>query len=122
MKISTISRNGLLAIFWLIAITWLSTRGGISLPGFKLIATDKLAHACSYALLVWLILLSVKHRTAAIFAGVWLFASLYGALMEWVQYRFFPNRFFEVDDMLANTIGAALSAAIFAVTHRKLKE
>lgn len=122
MILNNISRNGLLAFFWLLAITWLSTRGGISLPGFSLIATDKLAHACSYGLLVWLILLSAKHRSTSLFVGVWAFASLYGAFMEWIQYSYFPNRFFEVDDMLANAIGAALSAAVFAITHRKTKE
>lgn len=121
MTRNNISRNGLLAFLWLIAITWLSTRGGISLPGFKLIATDKLAHACAYGLLVWLVLSAAKNRTTTLLVGVWGFASLYGAFMEWVQYRFFPNRFFEVDDMVANAIGAALSLAFFVVTHRKNK-
>lgn len=103
------------AVLWLLAITWLSTRGGIPLPGFNLIGTDKLAHAAAYGLLFWTIYRAFplqNHASALVF---WLFASLYGALMEWVQFTYFPNRLFEYDDMLANAIGAFIAWSVLGL-------
>jgi VanZ family protein len=33
--------------------------------------------------------------------------------MEWVQGTFYPNRFFEYYDMLANTAGAILAGTVY---------
>lgn len=103
----------LFAALWWLAITWLSTRGGVPLPGFSLLQTDKLAHAAAYALLVFLCLSSLKSVSNRHYFLFFLLAFCYGAIMEWVQYRFFPNRFYELDDMLANGIGAAASILVF---------
>lgn len=100
------------AMIWLVAIVFLSTKGGVSVPSFDLLQTDKLAHAAAYALLVWLLLWGMSRRPGnrsnwwghGLLAVV--FATAFGALMEWVQFRFFPDRCFEHDDMLANAIGA----------------
>lgn len=100
-------------LLWLIGITWLSTRGGIPLPGFHLIGTDKLAHAAAYGLWVWLALSAVRPQKWTQALPVALFAFSYGALMEWVQFRFFPDRFFEYDDMTANGIGSIVSMLFF---------
>lgn len=102
------------ALIWLIIITFLSTKGGISMPKFNLFQMDKLAHASAYALLSWLILfglLRANGQTPGLRLGllVFLFAAGYGALMEVVQYTWFPNRLFEFDDMLANAAGAGLA-------------
>ena len=99
------------AFVWLLVITYLSTSPGISMPGFTLISSDKLAHAAAYALLTWLLLLGLPEafrRWRGLPRHVWLcgFAVAYGAFMEWVQATFFPYRVFELDDMLANAIGA----------------
>ncbi|MBL7795171.1 MAG: VanZ family protein [Saprospiraceae bacterium] len=105
------------AFAWLIAIVFLSTKGGVSMPSFDLFQTDKLAHAGAYALLTGLILWGTTRRTGSArwIHGVAtvLFASAFGALMEWVQFRFFPDRFFEYDDMLANAIGALAGWWVF---------
>lgn len=107
------------AIIWLIIITYLSTRGTMPMPKFNLIGADKFGHAAAYGLLTWLILLGatrMKGRTSLLFSaqlGIFLFATGYGILMEFVQANFFPNRFFEYDDMLANTIGAAMGWFFF---------
>lgn len=98
------------ALIWLIGITILSTGANVPMPKFNLIGPDKLAHAGAYALLAWLVLygyqkVSGKPGTKAL-VYIWLFAAGYGVLMEFVQGAFFPNRFFEFDDMLANAIGA----------------
>jgi VanZ family protein len=103
----------LLPIIWFLTITWLSTKGGISLPGFKLIGTDKLAHAAAYALLSWLLLKAYNSKNTSVYRNVWLFAFVYGAFMEFIQFTFFPNRFFEFDDMLANGIGAGIGVLVY---------
>jgi len=107
------------AFAWLIAIVFLSTKGGVSMPSFDLFQTDKLAHAGAYALLAGLILWGAARQQGADRIrwrhglAVVLFASAFGALMEWVQFRFFPDRFFEYDDMLANAIGALAGWGMF---------
>lgn len=104
------------ALFWLVIITILSTRGGVQLPKFDLIGADKLGHAAAYCLLVWLILFGAARsgRTGFLWGlGAFLFATVYGIFMEFIQLNFFPGRFFEYDDMLANAIGALLGWAAF---------
>ena len=105
------------AVLWLIAITFLSTRGTVSMPRFNLIGADKFGHAMAYGLLVWLILLGISRvKSCDSFShrlGVFLFATGYGILMEFVQANFFPGRFFEYDDMLANAIGAVIGWLVF---------
>lgn len=108
-------RRWALPLAWLLCITWLSTKGGISLPGFKLIGTDKLAHAAAYGTLVWLLSLAFPPENQRQAFSIWLFASLYGALMEWVQFTWFPNRMFEYDDMIANATGALLAWGVLWV-------
>lgn len=102
------------AAIWLVIVTFLSTSGGVPLPKFDLFSADKIGHAGAYAVLVWLLLWGVwktKNREAT--AGekflIFALAAGYGAFMEWVQGTFFPGRFFEYDDMLANAAGAFLA-------------
>jgi VanZ family protein len=107
------------AFVWLMIITKLSTMPGLQLPKFELISMDKLAHAFVYAVFVWLALYGIsknKGRKPTLNEGFIAFfvAASYGAFMEWVQGTFFPGRFFEYDDMLANAFGAAVAWAIFA--------
>jgi VanZ family protein len=100
------------AFAWLVFVTVLSTMPGVQLPRFNLIGTDKLAHAFVYGVLVWLILRGVARAgmRISLWMGLAAFACSagYGAFMEWVQGTFFPGRFFEWDDMIANTFGAAV--------------
>lgn len=101
------------ALIWLVIITMLSTGPGVPLPEVKLVTTDKLAHAAAYAVLCWLILRTWKNAGLTPILWTVLFCAGYGALMEWVQGTFYPNRFFEYYDMLANTIGAILSGIVW---------
>lgn len=102
------------ALAWLIAITYLSATPAVQLPRFQLFSSDKLAHAAAYALLAWLFAQGLRANThgrdfsLSQLALVFLLPALYGAVMEWMQGAFFPNRFFEYDDMLANAVGAAI--------------
>ncbi len=37
----------------------------------------------------------------------------YGILMELIQYGFFPNRYFEVQDIIANIIGSLIGLYLY---------
>lgn len=116
------------AAIWLTVVTFLSTSGGVQLPKFNLFSADKIGHAGAYAVLVWLLLWGIwksKNREA-LSAEKWLVFALatgYGAFMEWVQGTFFPGRFFEFDDMLANAAGAflamMLAVPLYKIVNRK---
>ncbi|MDO8368032.1 MAG: VanZ family protein [Saprospiraceae bacterium] len=103
---------------WLVAVTFLSVSSNVPMPKVVLFSPDKLAHAGAYGVLVWLLSWGIsksKGRTTTIGELLVIFfsATAYGALMEWVQGTFFPNRFFEYDDMLANAAGAFLAAMLY---------
>ncbi|MEM9917236.1 MAG: VanZ family protein [Bacteroidota bacterium] len=106
---------------WSLLILFLSTGPGVDLPEklVDLLAPDKWAHAFVYAVMTVLMLwafqktdLLTKSRylwwTIAI-----IFCSSYGILMEWIQQTFFPNRYFEVLDILANIIGSFTGAYLY---------
>lgn len=105
------------ALLWLIAVTLLSVMPGNAVPKFDLASSDKFGHTMAYALLTWLIFRGFRidnGRSANWKEGMVIvcLSSGYGILMEFVQATFFPSRFFEVDDMLANTFGALIAAVV----------
>lgn len=100
----------LLAGVWAIFILFLSTIGiGINLPSTwdSIIGWDKLAHAFVYFVLVYFLFrgfaLQKPNLESSIYA--FLISASYGILMEIVQYSFFPNRYFEFLDIIANIVG-----------------
>lgn len=100
------------AFIWLLIITYLSvTSNRIPVPQFQLLSFDKLAHAAAYGFLVLLLWYGHQGRSdLGRYWGIAVFtaASAFGAMMEWVQATWFPHRFYELDDMIANVAGAAL--------------
>ena len=103
------------ALIWSAIILSLSISPGISLPPswMDLIGWDKLGHLVFYAILVitWAWGYQKRgHTTLRWSIGI---SILYGILLEWVQYAFFPNRYFEVLDIIANIIGVLIGARIF---------
>jgi VanZ family protein len=112
------------AFLWLLFISGLSVMPGVQLPSISLFTTDKLAHAVVYGVLMFLILsgfAKARSRRPGLREGLLalLVAGGYGVLMEFVQYKFIPGRFYEVDDMLANLSGAAAAWAGSFVWYRK---
>jgi VanZ family protein len=99
------------AIVWAVFILWASTSGGVKLPepGFRLLEPDKIAHCAAYfvfgSLVLWAFykkgLLDTRRKIWSV-AG----CALYGILMEILQFSFFPGRYFEVNDIIANIIGS----------------
>lgn len=110
------------ALIWALIILILSTMPSVQLPE-SFISPDKFAHAFIYGILVILILHGLKKSDILTKKNIWLtilISASYGCLMEIIQYAFFPGRFFEMGDNLANTIGCFLGWLIFDkfVKHR----
>lgn len=108
------------AITSLAAITYFSTSPRAPLPEIKFWSADKFGHLFMYGLLAGCLLWGIqkaKNRSASRGEQACIFgiASGYGALMEWVQSAFFPGRFFEYADMLANAAGAMLAVVVYRV-------
>lgn len=102
-------------------IFWLSVSSGIQLPK-SVFSSDKLGHLAAYGLLNLLVIralsknnaLSPKTATLAVLS-----ATGYGVALEFVQLLFFPNRYFEVWDMVANFTGAVLGYFAFILFFTK---
>ncbi len=102
------------AFIWGIAILLLSTVGGVNPPRImpNLLEPDKLAHAVAYCILATLLTWGLVRNGCTFWQAVlWStgFCVFYGLTMEFVQYWFFPNRYFEVWDIVANTAGCFIS-------------
>ncbi len=111
------------AFIWLIVITGLSVMPGVQLPAINFVAPDKLAHAFVYAVFSMLLMRGLRYhlgRKPRIIEAIpyVIFATLWGAFMEWVQYSFFPGRYCEFDDILANMAGAVIPL-IFVIFRKK---
>lgn len=108
----------LLAFVWSIIILVLSTIGiGVGLPPTwgDLLAWDKLAHAGIYGIFGLLLLFGFSRNLPIGQAILWslLIGISYGIAMEWIQFSFFPDRYFEYFDILANVVGSLGSVLIF---------
>ncbi len=104
------------AIGWSVVILVLSTRATVNLPESwsDLFAPDKVGHAFVYGVQTWLLLRAFRQKALekAVFWAL-LISISYGILMEVIQYTFFPNRFFEVFDIIANISGSLIGLFLF---------
>ena len=108
------------AILWSLLILFLSTTGGINLPStwWDFISLDKVGHLVVYGLFSMLLLwaftqnrkLTLEKKAVIIALGI---SIVYGIGMEVIQYTFFPGRFFEIPDIIANIIGSFLGLYLF---------
>ena len=95
-------------------IFYLSTRASVSIPfsWSDILAGDKIGHAIAYGSLTLAVLWGLRKdrglSTSRGFNWVVVVCSAYGILLEVIQYSFFPNRYFEVLDILANIIGSLI--------------
>lgn len=103
------------ALMWAVCILLASTAFGVDvpLPPPQWLEPDKALHTLAYAGLSFLVMLGWHFRSAdrptpkQLIIGL-LGCVLYGIVLEWVQYLFFPGRAFEYLDMLANMVGVLL--------------
>lgn len=100
----------------------LSTVGNVQLPE-SLISPDKVGHFIAYCVLTLLILFgmqkSLKISSRNMILAI-VISSAYGACLEVIQYTFFPNRYFEVWDAVANITGALAGYYIFRKFRKQL--
>ena len=77
---------------------------------------DKWEHTFAYAVLVISFLVAFQ-KNGLLQPKNWLLllvgCALYGILLEVAQFVFFPNRFFEWFDALANVLGALIGSLIY---------
>ncbi len=112
-------RNYLPAIIWALVIAYLSTMGGINLPQslWEIVAVDKIGHFLVYAILVILLLIGLKKSKLDLSTKrvTWVLLSCigYSIMLEFVQLYFFPHRYFEYLDILANIIGCTLGYLVY---------
>ena len=93
------------ASIWFVVLTYLSLAPLTELP---LEHADKLLHVIAYAALAFFGL--VRRRSIAMAIGLMIAMILYGGLIEMVQPS--VNRYGEIGDFIANSIGAVLGALI----------
>ena len=108
------------AILWSFVILFLSTKGGINLPASRwdFITLDKVGHLVVYGIFCMLLLGAFTHNQTLALEQKWVIIALgisiiYGIGMEVIQYTFFPGRFFEIPDIIANIIGSILGLYLF---------
>jgi glycopeptide antibiotics resistance protein len=103
------------AIAWSALILYLSANPGIHLPQSwsDLLAWDKLGHFCFYAIQTIFFVLWWKQLKVRVFLIAVFISICFGWAMECMQYLFFPNRYFEVLDLLANISGSISGAIVF---------
>ena len=109
----------------------------LSLPGNNFHTTskwfgdfpiDKLVHVCLFGSLSFSFFVHFektnnrKLKTVRAKAIVLIFCIIYGIGMEFYQKYFVPSRGFEVNDMLADAIGAILALPLFNWLNNKLQE
>ena len=112
-------------IIWALFILALSTGRTPNLPETNLFEPDKLAHLFVYGVLVYLALRaykSVKELTLRIIIVIVASSTLYGLLMELLQKTFFPYRYFEWGDVVANAVGSILGWIIFLYFNREFSK
>ena len=93
----------------------LSTVGSVQLPE-SLISPDKIGHFIAYCVLTILVLLGLwksNQLSSRTMILAIIISSGYGALLEVIQFSFFPDRYFELWDAFANIVGAVAGYYIF---------
>lgn len=108
-----------------IFIFLLSVTSGANFPEtFKdLMSMDKIGHAVAYGTQAFLVFWAFqKNKGYLSFLQIISLAALvafYGFLLEIIQYYFFPGRYFEVLDILANIMGIVIILLIFKLFFNK---
>ncbi len=114
-------RSSFLSWLWLLVITLLLVTNGNKFPETNLGDIpyfDKIVHIALFAISAWLFIMGYginKITCKFIRANVWLIVTMhivYGIIMEFVQKYWVPYRSFEIQDIIADTLGVFLGTAI----------
>ena len=113
------------SILWSLVILVLSAMPGISLPEsfWDFISMDKVGHLGVYGIQTFLLLFGlsklISNDAKKVVVIALIISILYGILMEAMQYTFFPYRYFEYLDIIANIIGSFTGLLIFKIFNTK---
>ncbi|MFT4660216.1 MAG: VanZ family protein [Patiriisocius sp.] len=117
-------RNNFIGLVWSLLAVTLSVMPGKDLPEVDIVNFDKIAHLVFYALFYIAVRFGLQRNYAI---SVWkvqiyafLYTSLFGLLMEFIQGNFTADRHFDWYDAIANVLGVILVAFMFS-TITKLK-
>jgi VanZ family protein len=114
------------AIAWTLAIFLLMIMPPNRIPNqglFGIKHLDKVVHICLFGGFVWLWFMSRLNSnrntfSTGVLTRLFLISAFYGIAMEFVQY-FFTNRDFDIWDIVADIIGAALACALLRILVKK---
>ena len=106
-----------------VVIFLLSTVFGAKVPNPipELISPDKLGHLLAYFFLTASLLWGLAKNKLLSKRLIWLAigaCATYGIVLEFTQFAFFPDRYFEWWDMLANLVGALLAKFIIRLINK----
>ncbi|WP_020538365.1 VanZ family protein [Lewinella cohaerens] len=108
-------------LVWTVVIFYLSTMPGPQLPRIDWLMTpDKFGHVAVYGILAMGIFFSIKSyytSSKTVYRWSFLLASGYGVAMELIQFSFFPDRYFELWDIVANIIGAFIALWLLKIIY-----
>ena len=116
------------AFIWFIIIFILLTLPGKDLPKEDFLSAiyfDKWVHAGLFGTLVFLFSYPYRHIIAykkSFYLVIVVMAIIYGVAMEYVQKYFTVDRDFDVNDMVADAVGAVLGYIFFRMVIRKMKQ
>ncbi len=116
------------AIIWGLIILYLSSGSSIQLPPsfWDFLAVDKVGHLVFYGVLTYLIaygFYQYKNQSInkkSLFIAL-ITSSFYGISLEFMQYSFFPNRYFEILDIIANISGSIIGILFFKYIYYKTR-
>ena len=116
------------AVIWGLIVLYLSSGPGIQLPAsiWDFIAVDKVGHLVFYGILTYLIADGfykmkdsfINKKTLSISLII---SSIYGICLEFMQYSLFPNRYFEILDIIANISGSIIGILFFKYIYYKTR-
>ncbi len=114
------------SIFWALIILYLSSGPNIQLPKSTIdLSIDKIGHFTFYGILAFLIAYGYYKNNPTIHNNglfkALIISGLYGISMEIMQYSFFPNRYFEVLDIIANISGSLIGILFFKYIYYKTR-
>ena len=114
-----------LALLWTTAITVACLVDMSDVPAANVENIDKLAHLGFYAIfsILWFLYLENKiESTPKLFLIVFMLSVIFGVFIEFCQSTFTANRQADVNDAIANTIGATIGLLLMAIYTKKFKK
>ncbi len=114
------------SIIWALLILFLSSGPGIQLPKSTIdLSIDKVGHFIFYGILAFSIAYGYfKNNPTKDKKGLFkalIISGFYGICLEIMQYSFFPNRYFEVLDIIANISGSLIGILFFKYIYYKTR-